>query len=299
MQNPDNYTISCRVADCPCEKRVSYCPRGFFSLFVQAVYGIEFAQRCGMSYYVDYGNCMYLYTDPNMQDRNFWNYYFYQDHPNSACTSNSRKNSFEEVYPHRIWSRRHFLKMNRKVVGKIRFKEEIEVKLRDKRDYFRQHKVLGVQVRRTDHREEVKQVSMDLIWKNIDRRISNFDKLLVATDDSNVLELLKERYGEKLIYNNVYRSDNEEAVHSNLRIENRYKLGEEALIDCYCLSLCRHTILLQSNLSYAALLFNPLQSYTLLESGGIVLKLKRKIRYYLGKAVLWNYLAGKGSNSTR
>ncbi|MBF8963980.1 hypothetical protein I0P70_12045 [Pontibacter sp. FD36] len=277
------YTICCFVSDCPCERKTSPCPRGFFSLFIQAVNGIELAKRYNAPYYVDFGNHKYLYTDPTKAEQNFWNYYFEKTGVESYNLNNAKfvRNSLYEVYPFRIWSRRHFLKMYHSVVSQLKFSETLEKHFDEKRLLYESHKILGVQIRRTDHGQEVEQVGLNVFLKLIDRKLSKFDYLFVATDDNKVIDLLSQRYGSKLIYNKAVRSSNDEAVHSNLKITNRYELGQEALIDCYCLSLCKHSILIQSNISYAALLFNPKLSYTLLEKAGFMQRLKRKVRFWL------------------
>src|SRR5690606_30846616 len=78
MQQGGIYTVCCFVSDCPCEAKSATCPRGFFSLFIQAIYGIDLAHRNGLSYYIDFGNHPYLYTDPSIENPNIWNYYFEQ-----------------------------------------------------------------------------------------------------------------------------------------------------------------------------------------------------------------------------
>ncbi len=66
--------------------------------------------------------------------------------------------------------------------------------------------------------------------------------------------------------NQVIRSNNDEAIHTNMIHENRYQLGFDAILDCYCLSLCDKTILKHANLSYSSLLFNSSQLYIFLET---------------------------------
>ena len=277
------YTICCFVNDCPCEAKSSTCPRGFFSLFIQAVYGIELAKRYGIPYYVDFGNHAYLYSDPSRREQNFWNYYLEQTGVAPAYLTKASfvRNSFSEIYPYRIWRRGHFLKLHRSVISELQFSDSLKRQFEEKKLFYGANKVLGVQIRRTDHSQEIEPVDLTVFLDLIDRKLARFDYLFVATDDSNLIEQLSQRYADKLIYNHVARSVNHEAVHSNLGIADRYRLGVEALIDCYCLSLCTHSILMQSNISYAALLFNPTLSYTLLEKAGFITKLKRSLRYYL------------------
>lgn len=279
LQSDSVYTVCCHVCDCPCEANSEICPRGFFSLFIQAVYGIELAHRYGFSYYIDFGNHSYLYTDPS-KGSNVWDYYFEQDSFSRKAHIDRTRNLFQEVYPLRIWRRKHFVRMN-DFVQQLVFKKEIEQKLLEKKIFFDAHNILGVQIRRTDHAHEIKPVPTEKFLKEIDRRLHNYNYLFVSTDDNSILDLLKKMYGSKLIFNEVCRSDNEVAVHANLEFTNRYKLGEEAILDCYCLSLCKHAILMQSNISYAALLFNPILSYTLLEIAGFKDRIRRRIHSLL------------------
>lgn len=51
------YVITCIQAEYYCKNHEDgHCPKGFFSLFLQAVYGIQFALQWNLSYYVDFGN---------------------------------------------------------------------------------------------------------------------------------------------------------------------------------------------------------------------------------------------------
>jgi hypothetical protein len=133
-------------------------------------------------------------------------------------------------------------------------------------EIFKQQNILGVHIRKTDHFTETVPVALDLYFKKIDRYIHRFDKLFIATDDLQVLSLCRVRYGNKLIYHDVHRSEGSIAIHSRNDFGNRYQLGLEALLDGYSLSLCKLAILSPSNLSFAACLFNPRLSYVLVES---------------------------------
>lgn len=278
------YTVVCEVEGCSCNEGDKICERGFFSLFIQAVYGIRFASKIGVPYYIDFGSRKYLYSDPDKEDQNFWNYYFHQPLSRISKESKAVPNLNIETYPLRIWDRSHFLQLNKEVVSRLQFKENVLKVLEEKKRTFKRYKVLGVQIRCTDHAVEILPVRLKEILKEIEKKIDRYDKLFVATDDSKVIFLLQKRFGSKLIFNEATRSGNEVAVHMNRETRNRYKLGLEVLVDCYCLSLCKHAILLQSNISYAALLFNPLLSFTLLERAKVRRKrLKTLFLFYLNK----------------
>lgn len=284
QQHNGVYVVSCGLDGCPCQNIMAGCERGFFSLFLQAVYGIAFAYRNRLPYHINFGNCEYLYSDPVKESKNFWNYYFVQPLPQLPQDREIVSNLFHEIYPLRIWDQQHILQLNRTVVSRLQFTAPVKQVMERYMPVFQSQKVLGIQIRGTDHKEEVLPVSQERILKEIDRRIKGYDKLFVATDDHNIIMFLQSRYGEKFFYFEAERSSNEEAVHLNRQIKDRYRLGLEVLLDCYCLSLCSYAMLMQSNISYAALLFNPKLPYTLLERYPVKQKrMKTLLLYYLDK----------------
>ena len=88
----------------------------------------------------------------------------------------------------------------------------------------------------------------------------------MATDDAHALKAMRKEFGDYIICNDARRSTDGAPLHRNHPAQDRYGLGVEALLDAYCLSFCQKAILLHSNLSYAALLFNPALDYLLLET---------------------------------
>ncbi|WP_200859813.1 hypothetical protein, partial [Winogradskyella psychrotolerans] len=58
-------------------------------------------------------------------------------------------------------------------------------------------KTLGVHFRKTDHFLEVRPASDEAFFKQIKNKIPGYDQLFVATDDSNLLEILKRNFQEK------------------------------------------------------------------------------------------------------
>jgi hypothetical protein len=280
------YVISCGMAGCTCEKPEGKCRLGFFSLFIQAVYGIYFAHRLKLPYQIDFSNLLYCYTDPLAgKGLNFWNYYFKQPVPECNAPGFLRVfNELYEVYPLRIWNRNHLIEMHKVVVSRLIFQEDVQGRIDALRREFSGKKVLGVQIRCTDHGREVEPVSFEKYIKAISTRIAGFDRLFVATDNQYIVDQLELAFGDKLLTNAVVRSKDRLAVHTNTALTNRYRLGLDVLLDCYSLSLCTHALLIHSNISYSALLFNPYLSYTLLETGRTRLKRwKTMLAFYLNK----------------
>jgi len=278
------YVISCYDDEYFCDNHFEGCSRGFFSLYIQAVYGIYFARRVGIPYYIDFGNVSYFYSSPERfnNDRNFWNYHFEQNPiaPNAVCVLNTRY----ENYPLRVWNRGYARGLNDRAVSQLVLKKEFKQEIDQIRAQFFGLKVLGIHIRRTDHFLEINQSGITAYFKAVERRIDKFDKIFLATDDETVLGEFLLRYPGKVIYNAVYRSSGIVPVHANKTIEDRYRLGKDALLDCYSLSICNRAILSPSNFSYAAFLINPNLEYEIIESWHARrIRWKTLIVFYLDK----------------
>lgn len=283
FNKPGNvYVITC-TDEFVCN-HTSGCGRGFYSLFIQALQGIFLSQKMTMPYYVDFGNRQYRYSNAQV-DPNFWNDYFVQSLSKPAA-ANSIVNRPHEVFPICIWARSYFKAIHDEVLSQLIWKPEVFLHLHRETEIFKQHNVLGVHIRKTDHFTETVPAAVESYLKKIDQQIKHFDKLFVATDDLHVLQLLQTRYHDKLIFHQAHRSEGSTAVHSRSDFTNRYQLGLEALLDGYSLSLCKLAILSPSNLSYGACLFNPQLSYVLVESRQAWQKrMKSLVLYYLDR---WN-----------
>lgn len=278
------YEVKCGIQGCPCGRAENKCGRGFFSLFIQAVYGMDFARRVNIPYYINFGNCKYPYTDSERHgEGNFWNYYFKQNEDLTEPYRILIPNKFIELYPLKIWSRSFFRSINSNVIQHIEFQDHLQPILQNIDLKFKDQFVLGVHIRGTDHLNEVPPVSIDNYLKEINKRIHKIDKLFLATDESRIVDLFLKKYRNKLIYHDAIRSENNEALHANSSLTG-YKLGYDALLDCYSLSRCNEVILTHSNLSYASLLFNPHLKYKLMERPkSRIKKLKTLLLYNLNE----------------
>jgi hypothetical protein len=280
------YIITCYDAEYFCTTHEQGCWRGFFSLYLQVVHGIAFAKKNGLTYQVNFGNLIYRYSDERKfkGDRNFWNYYFEQ--PSIHEGSEKILNVRHENYPLCVWNRSFVRQLNKEAVSQIKLKGEIKLAVDTLQFAFKDINVLGVHIRKTDHFNEVKPAPVATYYKSVEKRIKNYDKLFVATDDESILQLFRERYADKIIFNSFARTTGQVPLHGNMGFEDRYQLGLEALLDCHTLSACKFAILSPSNLSYAALLINPELKYTIIESWSACLKRwKTNIAFLLDR---WN-----------
>jgi len=114
---------------------------------------------------------------------------------------------------------------------------------------------LGIQIRGTDKKTEIKEPNSDTIFQKIDlyfleKEIKN---IFVCTDDKKYLDLLIGRYGDKIIYDNsLLISENSEPIHKNPKDRSRINL--EVLSSVYLLSKCRYFLYCFSNVSLLALI---------------------------------------------
>lgn len=249
-------------------------------MFIQAINGILFANRYGLKPYIDFGNKTYCYSDPSKQSSNFWEYYFRQPGKQSMPLPRTI-NRLNEVYPIRTWHRSYFREVNKSVVSQLQFTPEVDKIMNDAVSSITQQRTLGIQLRGTDHVVEVKEVKPSNYIRAVKKHIHNYDKLFIATDDSALLELLTKNFGEKVMTNHAHRSDMGKAIHLNTSIEDRYILGLEVLRDSYCLAHCDRLILVSSNVSFAALMFNPEIPYEILERFDTRIKRWKTLLVYL------------------
>lgn len=261
QSNNSYYQISCFKDSCPCD---TYCGRGFFSIFIQVIYGFVFAKKFSLPVKVDF-KPIPVYGDPDLGP--FWRQYF-----NDYVDKNFIKdyipieNEYFETYPLCIWEKNHLRLLHEFAKPTVLIKEDIFSYLEIKSNQVSSQKTLAVHIRRTDHHVESGFLSLKSYYKNISKCLDNFDNVFVATDSEEVLNKMKKWFGRFLVYNDVIRSPTEQAVHNMSKGRNGYQLGLEALLDCYCISKSKMALLSNSNLSYAALIFNPDLPYRVLEN---------------------------------
>lgn len=124
--------------------------------------------------------------------------------------------------------------------------------------------VLGVHMRGTDKGVAVASsnvqriVGPDAYIEEIDRYLSDHPRcrIFLATDQTQFLEMMTQRYGDRLLYRDAKRSST--ALNPfQVRDGEGYRKGEEALVDCLLLSKCDFLLKCTSHLSETAMYFNP------------------------------------------
>ena len=133
--------------------------------------------------------------------------------------------------------------------------------------YMAGHKTIGIHLRGTDKKNEVKPVKTETILEDANAFARQFDscQFLVATDEERLLNLAKQRLNGKVIYYDAQRSQDGKPIHYNNK-QQKALLGEEVIIEAYLLShtdLFLHTC---SSVSIAILFLNPFLEHKMYKS---------------------------------
>lgn len=249
---------------------------GFFAEHNRLLALLYFADKYDMKPVVKYhaGYC-YAEKHPVNGTKNPFEYYFEQPAGISLDELKSYKRVFrsrkENSYevnklcddPNGYNRSEQYLNEMARITAKyIRPNSIVKTKL-DKEigDLLGECRTLAVHVRGTDFRQNFNghpvSVSVD---EYLETTVSTFhkgayDKVFLATDDSEALEKYRRQFGDKLVYyQDVVRSRGDDTVmHSDMPRENHhYLLGYEVLRDMYTLAACDGLIAGLSQVSYAA-----------------------------------------------
>jgi UDP-N-acetylmuramate-alanine ligase len=92
--------------------------------------------------------------------------------------------------------------------------------------------------------------------KEIDKYLNIIDKIFICTDENNILEIIKKKYGDKVIYYNSIRSYNDKPVHLN-NSNDKFKVGQDVIVESVLMSKCEYFLHGTSNVAAAVKIFNP------------------------------------------
>ena len=219
----------------------------------------------------------FLYSDNSIAETNCWKYYFEDinnhnlnnipdyDYTKEFTMPPHVEYSFRDIPHHQhiidlktFDSKREFVN---KYISKIKIKKHIQ----DKIDKFvnqnlKDFKVLGVHVRGTDKWADVPGGNqIHSRFENYDTLIAeelgNYDKILICTDSKRALLHFKKKYHNVVYYNSYRMIDH---IGSSIHFtRGNYSTGEDVLVESVLLSKCDKIIITDSNVSLAALYFNP------------------------------------------
>jgi len=167
-------------------------------------------------------------------------------------------------------------KKHRQVVGHyikkyVKVKSEIQNKINNFTNKHYTDDMIGVHIRGTDKKTEssIGQrpfITIENYLKCIEVALEDKPNatLFIASDNNEAIKqiFLNFKKNKKVVYNCTRMQSYTSATPVHLSSFAGPKAGEEALIDCMLLSKCNHIICTDSNLSAAALYFNPDASCT-------------------------------------
>ena len=99
-----------------------------------------------------------------------------------------------------------------------------------------------------------------------------YDKVFVASDNFESIDRLRVIFGDRIIFYDVkFRTKNYKDPVLCYNVDDKLLHGEEVLVESHLLSMCKHLVCINSNVSLNALYINPNLTFELLhrsESGG-------------------------------
>lgn len=256
---------------------------GFFSNFLYVVGQMEYALDKNYIPVVDMENYKTLYNEEQMIEgtNNAWEYYFSQPGQMSLAEAYASGNYilsnyiiYEKYMPCKDAGK---FEVDQKLL--MRIAVDIEKYIHIKKDILNRVEkfvgekftgnVLGVHIRQTDskvfnpgHKIGASlQDYLKAVQTIVEER--TVDTIFVATDENGVLEILRERYGSKVISTDAFRGEKgtTEGIHlkednEKRRGSHKYRLGEEVLEDMLLLSKADYFVFGRSNVAATAMIFN-------------------------------------------
>lgn len=239
--------------------------RGFFSFFNQVICALDYSDKMNEPLMVDFSRGEYNYGK--------WENYFKQ--PNNFYVSANGR--FESVWFPSEMSAKFVLtpediKRGGELVRKYIFFSD------DFNDYLyhggafllgkndiNQNRVLGVHVRLTDHFLHGELLPIEYYLQQVRQRINGFTHVYLATDSIEAFNAFAHEFGNRLLYQKCERLHGHRAIQNTPGMDP-IKIGREVLLDCINLSRCQYLLKTASNVTHAALFFNPELQYKNIDS---------------------------------
>lgn len=257
---------------------------GFFSNFFYVLGNIVYAKEKQYSVAVDMQYYKTLYNEKKAVNgtRNAWEYYFEQ--PDNLSVNKALKSGnfilSSGEYPYEYVPYYVFgIKDQRNLISRenvnrlfpyyeqyVRIKKDIidEADKMFSRMVQKSERVLGVHFRGTDlrsaknHPETPSLTQYDAVVSEMIRD-DKYDKILLCTDEMDILYHFKNEYPDKVVYTDSLRSEDGTPVHKSkkrTRENDNYLKGKEVLLDALLLSRCDSIVCGHSNVAYASILMN-------------------------------------------
>ena len=247
---------------------------GFFAEFHTVLSRLAFADAFEFTPVVSWGkNFLYYDLEKSKKNQNAFEWFFEQpaqyhvkDLEEVSLVTNSKLVQavwIEKKYHKQMDLSPEYEEEMVKIYKKyIHFNEEIEQKLENATNKsFERKKTLGVHFRGTDFKlnydNHPVSVNIEQEFAIIDDALEeqNYEKIFLATDETEAVEKFTERYGNRVIwYQDVFRGEGNTSVafSESKRSCHKYKLAYEVIRDVYTLSMCHGLIAGVSQVSICA-----------------------------------------------
>ena len=247
---------------------------GLMSYFIQAVSNFKIIDNTQDKMYIKYDHNM-LYLDQTKLDLNVWDYYF--DQPFSFTTEEIKDaNVLKDVwfkgglgvFPTRP-SAELYKEANNLIKKYVKLKEYTQNKL----DTFytdsglKDSKFLAIHKRGTDHHTMDAEhllpmikpvIALENFFKHTDEIVDDFDKILICSDEEDIVNKFKQRYGNKIVsYDSIRSLDSKPiGIHYSIGRQNPYKMGEDIVLEVYLMSRAHTIMRTVSNVSISVIMLN-------------------------------------------
>ena len=132
------------------------------------------------------------------------------------------------------------------------------------------HRVVGLHLRGSFISREVNMVPLEILCEEANKHADENTLFFIATDQSPLLECARKLLKGKVIAYDCYRQSST----TSPWMPGQWPpiMGEDVVVETVLLSLCDHLVHTISNVSTAALYFNPEQPHTMLYCDGRIFK---------------------------
>jgi len=210
-----------------------------------------------------------LYDD-RIKGPNMWEYYFDQIDPiEGPLEYIYEKDMPQQLYLYPGMNIRQTL--NKIYTTHVHYNELTQKIINKSLSFFNNYSsVLGVHIRKTDRYTETDHrlwpVKDDQALSVVDRTLSetSYDKIFLATDDTEIYNLYTKRYGDLIIPTTRIRGSGNTSIHHQMKEKSGYIKGLEAILDMEALARCNFLVKGTSNLSQTSMIINlDLECYNL------------------------------------
>lgn len=254
------------------EQKIGYC-----CLMKLTLLHLAYADRMGFVPVIEWTKAL-LYTEKNAVNGKYNGFEYFLRNSSSITVNEVLKSDLVVhskpqdkflIYDYRLINtisyevREHEIEIMSEMFKKyIKFNETgVKEILNPANELLSRGKCLGVHVRGTDFNKNFnghpKAISVEKYISQIEEIFSthSYQYIFLATDEVQTVKKISEKFGEKLLYYDVLRSENGDSIHygnSFKRENHKYYLGMEILKDVYTLGQCDGLVAGVSNVSIIA-----------------------------------------------